>query len=85
MKANLPLEILDANRNIFITDKEGKLIADIVSKPKAEFIVRACNSHYELRESLEDIVKFVCEINPFCLINPKVENAIKILGKAEGK
>ena len=51
-----------------ITDSEGRLISSCYQVPKrtlfeekanAAFIVRACNSHYELLEAVEGLLRLV--------------------------
>lgn len=55
--SELPWNLHEYEGNIFISSKDDEYnICDDLEPQEAEFIVRACNSHYELVEALDQYV-----------------------------
>ena len=82
---NLPLKILDLETDLFIIDKNGKLLANLAIRDYAQFIVRACNCHYELLEKCKQaltIIRHLDRFGAYVSIRIEIEQAI---AKAEGK
>lgn len=83
MKEILPLRIKDLGTNIFILDKNLNPITDVVTSNRAEFIVRACNSHYDLLEACK---KAVFNIHGYTELPIKARIQLQqAIAKAEGK
>ena len=81
--APIPWNVLDLQSTIFIKDKKGNLLADVANKANAEFIIRACNCHYDLLTALK-FAKSVVQSGE--LWTETCEKMIDgIIAKAEGK
>lgn len=79
----LPWRVRDDGKSWAIIGAEPSWIGDIDKRnhnaaTNAEFIIRACNSHYELMEALKTIEKMSCEIGTKIFI-------LELIAKMEGK
>lgn len=60
-----------------MTQKHTQLPFEVVERANAEFITRACNSHYELLEALENLCHAVTK--------PQTKIGMRMVDKAYGK
>jgi len=79
MHNKLPWKISDKLNGSVVTDANDRFVCGSWSKPKEtyEFMVKACNSYYKMKEALEYIRK---ESLQQCVIN----KAVDAISKAKG-